>query len=393
MKKEHEIDRIFREGIGNAEISGRDAAWSRLDMALDEDRRRRRLPLLWTAMAIILTGSSGIGLWVFNHYQPSPPPAHQVSILKQTSTQPLLMSVASSNNVTAPTAKPSSAVLPDVALPSADKLTAVSRTTSMGGQKTRLLSDAGQVETINPAALADDVPNEGRFIERLSPLQFMDTKPEHSIVVAGLASHQPNIDSIKGTASKNSAKSKWSVDLVAGSDVFRLNKQLGYYGGVRLSRHLDKNTLISAGISYSSDTVNEQYRLSNKPAQQTEADAQLNHITTLRFPVYFQRQLPRSKWGLMVGLVPTYILNANVYNVPNSFTGDPAQYRQFTINDINRLNILFGAGIQYQASKRLSFELSGSYGFTGLVKDSYINQSRVNDNFRNIQAGLVYRLH
>ena len=94
----------------------------------------------------------------------------------------------------------------------------------------------------------------------------------------------------------------------------------------------------------------------------------------------------------MAGLLPAYILDASVYNVPNSNTGNPAQYRQFTLGDIHRFNVLFGAGIKYAAFKNIAFELSGSYGFTELVKDSYINQSNVNDNFKNIQAGVVFRL-
>jgi len=82
-----------------------------------------------------------------------------------------------------------------------------------------------------------------------------------------------------------------------------------------------------------------------------------------------------------------------VYNVPNAFTGsNPDQYRKFAENDLNRFNILFGAGLKYAPFSRMAFELSGSYGFTSMVKNSYMNQSRVNDNFKSIQVGVVYKL-
>jgi hypothetical protein len=95
---------------------------------------------------------------------------------------------------------------------------------------------------------------------------------------------------------------------------------------------------------------------------------------------------------MMVGLVPIYITKAEVYNVPNSYIGDPNPYRKFSLDDINRFNLLFGTGLRYSPSKWMSLELSGSYGLTGMVKDGYKNLSRVNDNFKSIQLGAAFRL-
>ena len=401
MKHENEIDQIFRDGLEKAVFSNQDAAWAAMEKSLEEDQRRRR-PILWiTFSAMLLVLLFG---WFFSSNSTDQPVSAKAPVVASHSSSVVAVN-SSSTNKAAPTPNNHSIV------PTSGKAQAANAQQSLPLQKKTInrptilidnfannyqyeLKPATEIHSnfSSPqyAKPSDNLVTE-RFLEVLSILQPSNKVLLNTALSAGNI-RKPALDSLRDNKPVLADKAGWSVDVLAGSDVFRLNKQLGYFGGIRISRHLDKSTSISVGLSYTSNSVNEQYRLSNKPAQQTEADAQLNHITTLRLPVYFQRQLPRSKWGLMVGLVPTYIMDATVYNVPNSFTGDPSQYRRFTINDINRFNILFGAGVQYKAFKRLSFELSGSYGFTGLVKNSYINQSRVNDNFRNIQAGLVYRL-
>jgi hypothetical protein len=186
---------------------------------------------------------------------------------------------------------------------------------------------------------------------------------------------------------------KISIELIGGGDILRMNRKAGYYAGVRVSRLLEKGTLVSAGLSYSRNTVNDRYRLLSKPADQRDADVHLSNIEMVRLPVYFQRQMANSKFALMVGLIPSYVIKATVYNVPNNFTGsNPDQYRKFAEYDLNRFNVLFGAGFKYAPLNRIAFELSGSYGFTSMVKNSYLNQSRVNDNFKSIQLGVVLKL-
>ena len=155
---------------------------------------------------------------------------------------------------------------------------------------------------------------------------------------------------------------------------------------------LDKGTAFSLGLSYTNNTVKDNYRRTTKPAEQPRADFKILDMTMLRMPIYIHQQMASSKFSLMAGLVPSYGLNANIYNVPNSFNPNPEDYRQFGIKDINRFNVLFGAGIKYAPLSRVAVEISGSYGFTGLVKDSYRNQSRVLDNFKSIQAGVVIKL-
>ena len=190
---------------------------------------------------------------------------------------------------------------------------------------------------------------------------------------------------------------KISIEAVAGGDLLRLNRKVGFYAGIRLNRHVDKSTVVSVGVNYASHTVLDKYRVASKPAEQRKSDARINSISSVRVPIYLQRQMGSSKFAMMIGLVPTYVTAAEVYNVPDSYIGDPNPYRKFTLEDINRFNVLFGAGIKYtpvthEPFNRLSFELSGSYGLTGLVKDGYKNLSRVNDNFKSIQLGVALRL-
>ena len=150
--------------------------------------------------------------------------------------------------------------------------------------------------------------------------------------------------------------------------------------------------MISAGVNYANHTVLDRYRLSSKPAEQHSSDARINNISSVRLPIYLQRQMGKSKLAMMLGLVPIYITDAQVYNVPDAYVGNPDPYRKFTLQDINRFNVLFGAGLKYSPTKWMALELSGSYGLTGMVKDGYKNQSRVNDNFKSIQIGAAFRL-
>ncbi len=397
MKHESGIDQLFREGIGQPDFSGKDAAWAKMEQVLDADKRRRR-PVAWLLIPALLLVTAG---WWF---------------LTPAGTEQHAFTPNSISDVSEPLSdKPSVTQVPTITaqVPPA-RVSPAKHTASITDenhqpaifaavkQKAHAIYQPGSVRMKTTVAGEEvmEFPATATEAQQLlsdnyqSPLNRLEWNPQpvHQLAVQASRIARPVFTGARKPDKVVKQQNKWSVELVAGSDIFRLNKQLGYYGGIRINHHLDAGTLISAGLNYSGNTLNEQYRLSNKPAQQTETDARLNHITMIRVPLYFQRQLPRSKWALMAGLVPSYIIDASVYNVPNSFTGDPTQYRRFTINDINRFNILFGAGVKYSPFKRVSFELSGSYGFTGLVKDSYINQSRVNDNFRNIQAGLVYRL-
>ena len=394
MKHESGIDHLFREGIGQPDFPGKDAAWAKMEEVLEADKRRRR-PFAWMLVLALLTGTAGWWLWnpaisdreVVAQNRISD--ESRQSSVKPTGTQPTAQHVPDR-------VKPAKATIaiPDGADQPAGIAAAKQQSKPFPRSGSVRMHSATAIEEAAAPLLTATDAHLLQSVNELTQLSRIDmhARPVHQMAVQAYRISRPELTGARKKEHTVASHRKWSVEIVAGSDIFRLNKQLGYYGGLRFNRHLDAGTLISAGLNYSANTVNEQYRLSNKPAQQTEADARLNHITMIRVPLFFQRQLPRSKWALMAGLVPSYIIDASVYNVPGSFTGDPTQYRRFTINDINRFNILFGAGVKYSPFKRISFELSGSYGFTGLVKDSYINQARVNDNFRNIQAGLVYRI-
>lgn len=396
MSNSADIDKIFKEGIGDANFSNRDAMWQKMEAALDSNgsKRKRRFAVI-ILFACLLTA----GFFAAYHFKPF---AASTSIAIKAPAP-----VQSENSYNSLQIKTNVAV--DIANPSVKKITTNTPSTpnasnipagqlhqsAVSKGSTKFTVTGGEEET---AVLMEENASDNRIINRKEEVSFdmmLPARQYASLILPGkLKAVNPPTELVVKRESKSAAKQvkKISVEVIAGCDALRMNRSAGYYVGVRVNRLLDNGTVASIGLNYNGNSVNDKYRLSSKPAEQWEADAKINDIRSIRLPVYFQRQLAGSKFALMAGLVPTYILDATVYNVPNSFTGDPNAFRKFTMKDINRFNILFGAGIKYSPLQRVSFELSGSYGFTSLVKDSYKNKSRVNDNFKSIQAGVVFRL-
>lgn len=112
----------------------------------------------------------------------------------------------------------------------------------------------------------------------------------------------------------------------------------------------------------------------------------------VQLSLQLRQQVKGTKLFLSAGLMPVYVLDAAFVNMPAADSSNPALYRRFTMNDINRLNVLFTTSVRYKFSSLLQAEIGGTYGLTGLVKDSYINQSNLKGNFRSVQVGLVYSL-
>lgn len=403
MSNNADIDKIFKEGIGNTNFSGRDAMWQKMEAVLDNDGRKRKKRF---AFIILLACLLTAGFFTAYHFNPATnsrtvagkiavaaPPENNYSTLQKKDVNVTASVLTGSINNTATNIPGTTNVTAKVIKRSVINGGGAKFVNVRGteGEATGFIAKNGNDNT-------DDDKNNNNTILQRETVSFNNdliTPPHLSLVLPGKIK-APNTST--GLIAKKETKTvakpakKVSIEVIAGCDALRMNRSAGYYVGVRVNRLLDNGTVASIGLNYNSNSVNDKYRLSSKPAEQWEADAKLNDIRSIRLPVYFQRQLAGSKFALMAGLVPSYILNATVYNVPNSFTGDPNAFRKFTMKDINRFNILFGAGIKYSPLQRVSFELSGSYGFTSLVKDSYKNKSRVNDNFKSIQAGVVFRL-
>lgn len=199
-----------------------------------------------------------------------------------------------------------------------------------------------------------------------------------------------NIDQQEKTGAP--AKRKPVFELAAGIDLSLKNNNGGKYAQVLLNIPLSKKTDLVTGIGISSDGMSESYRVSEKQnTANRETDARLQSLTMLQFPILYQQSIPRTKLLGRAGITPVYIINASIVNVPSSFVGTVIPYRTFTLKDLNRVNVLFTAGLQYQLTRKLALEIKGNYGLTELVKNSYINQSNVNNNFKSLQGGLNFR--
>jgi hypothetical protein len=396
MSDHSHIDKIFKDGLGGKNFSNADAMWQKMEAELDNDGKKKRRPVVFFfTLAVLLTA----GFFSVKHF-----------------TQPAVTSMAETKP-----AMPANAI---------DEVKQENKNTSIK-QDVAVVYDASKTQGNNTSTItsaitvkqiAVDLHKNNHVVNTIAHAGFKTTatsemaEPGENIIAAEneVSTNDIQLEKINATLELMTATNistptitvekkqiskahKINIEAVGGGDILRLNRKAGFYAGIRLNKHLDKGSLISIGVNYASHTVLDRYRVANKPIDRGWFDAQLNSMSSVRMPIYLQRQMANSKFAMMIGLVPTYITAAEVYNVPDSYIGDPNPYRKFTLNDLNRFNLLFGAGLKYTpvnngSFNRLSFELSGSYSFTGLVKDGYKNWSRVNDNFKSIQLGVAFKL-
>ena len=399
MSENSHIDKIFKDGLGEMNFTNTDALWQQMETELDKDGGNKKRPFVFF---IVLASLLIAGFFTVQHFNKPAITAAAKKIIPtqtETGTDNLIndknasaaknISLSNNNAVTAsamPVAKQAVTNLHKNKF--AVNTSAPEELNTIADEKTNANVTAEQEMPV------DDIQLEKIFVQAdLIALTDSKFSPSTSIIPVSNAIVATPAAFKKETPKAN----KISIEAVAGGDLLRLNRKVGFYAGIRLNRHVDKSTVVSVGVNYASHTVLDKYRVASKPAEQRKSDARINSISSVRVHIYLQRQMGSSKFAMMIGLVPTYVTAAEVYNVPDSYIGDPNPYRKFTLEDINRFNLLFGAGIKYTPVNhgpfnRLSFELSGSYGLTGLVKDGYKNLSRVNDNFKSIQLGVALRL-
>jgi hypothetical protein len=377
--------------------------WQRLETELDKDGGKKRSPVVFL---IALAGLFTAGFFTVNHFnKPATAFAHTKTILPTTANMdikqknkialsqlPLIVSAGDASNSVSSNSN-------DASLPVPIKQTERQLLHNSKHLSVSIIPaefNTGADEDKTAGIIADsDLPSGDIQLEKITVDADLIAATNHNQPTTTIKPLLKNINITTQPPAykKEMAKTgKITIEVVGGSDFLRMNRKAGFYAGVRINKLIDKGTVVSAGVNYTSHIVRDYYRLYNKPAQQRIADAQLSSVNMIRVPVYFQRQMGNSKFALMAGLIPSYIIHAEVYNVPNSFVGNPDPYRKFTLADIHRFNVLFGAGLKYSPTKWMALELSGSYGLTGMVKDGYKNQSRVNDNFKSIQIGAAFRL-
>ncbi len=401
MSENSHIDKIFKDRLGDRNFSNVDAMWERMDAELDREKGKKKRPVIFFITAAIVA-TIGFGVMQYlskptsvtvtdipshnGNIAAADKPANRVSQTQE--------KVFAAEKISPVTTYNSALIVPDVSAHQIKKDIYQDAVFNSPSEETFLYRTRNNIATEGAGF------NE-LYLEKVNTDASLLAAPlwrGNTIAVLPVAQRTLFTSSVKPVTKRELPKSNSiTLEAVGGGDILRLNRKAGFYAGIRLNKHLDKGSLISIGVNYASHTVRDRYRVANKPLDRGWYDAVVNNMSSVRIPIFLQRQMADSKFSMMIGLIPTYITSAEVYNVPDSYVGDPNPYRKFTLKDFNRFNLLFGAGLRYTPVKngpfsRLSFELNGSYSFTGVVKDGYKNWSRVNDNFKSIQFGVAFRL-
>lgn len=410
MSDNSHIDKIFRDGLGERSFSNVDVMWERMETELDKDRRKKRPVLFLIISAALLTAL----FFTVQYFGKSPAVIVAQDESNKKNSVPSAKRDAGSATTQQANAEPinpggeyRSGTGTLVAVTSPGVSSNILSVKGTHKNKIPIITkpiidisysstEAGNDNAVTDIATIQPVEVVEAYFGRmnisaglLSPLAWSNT----SVINSPKLEKDLSVSNIQPVTKKELPKqNKLTVEVVGGGDLIRLNRKAGFYAGLRLNRKLENGSSFSVGVNFANHTISDRYRVRTKPAEQRSSDARINSISSIRLPVYLQRQMGVGKFSMMLGLVPTYITKAEVYNVPNSYIGDPDPYRKFDLDDINRFNLLFGAGLRYSPTKWVALELSGSYGLTGMVKDGYKNLSRVNDNFKSIQLGVAFRL-
>lgn len=406
MSENSHIDKIFRDGLGERNFSNVDAMWDKMETELDKEGRKKK-PVLFLIFAAALIST----LFFTVHYFSK---SAAVIVARGESGQKNIVANAENkatdalNQLTNTEMKnPGGGSITGTGVPGASH-NVPSHILSVKVASANTIPVTAKPMVDITSAAAESADNNHAELD-ITTVQPVETYFERMSISAGLLTPQPwnstsminspklkkdlTLSNIQPVAKRELPKqSKFTFEAVGGGDLIRLNRKAGFYAGLRLNKKLENGSSFSVGVNFANHTISDRYRVKTKPAEQRSSDARINSISSIRVPVYLQRQMGTGKFSMMLGLVPTYITKAEVYNVPNSYIGDPDPYRKFDLDDINRFNLLFGAGLRYSPTKWVALELSGSYGLTGMVKDGYKNLSRVNDNFKSIQLGVAFRL-
>ena len=377
MKRDDAIDDIFKAGLQEKAFNNKDALWQRIETGLDKQGRRRRLILF----ILLFFGISTAGTFLL--------------IDKNKNTTPLSISEKiNSRQSKIFTALPNTTAAPENILANKNYVQQ-----QLPINRSSILYINKEIENINSnetIEVTEPKKNEEVLVEETEKikLKYLFFNPEkiknntidHSIL--------PTLKNYTPANKKPDAvqKKKYSIEILGGTDITNIKKPAGYYAGAAFYKPLKNGAGIAVAVLYSVNKVQESYRLSDKPSYNRETDATVDNLSMLQCRIQFRQQIKHSRFSVAAGLTPVYILSAAIDNVPHADSVYPGAYRRFTLQDINRLNVLFTAGAGYQLLHRLTAEINGSYGLTELVKNSYINQSNVKSNFKKLQLGLIYKL-
>ncbi len=388
MSKNSTIDDLFKTRLLPQESDRADAAWEKMEARLLQQQKKRQSWKRYLLFLLLVAGSAG--LLVPMLYKPTAGSLQGNKIAQQKSTSAgAPVSTSSSQPATnlqqAPTA--------------ATHTFYNSKTFQLFARSSQhnLITPPGkagiQISTAQPLVIPNAAaPETPVTMEPSGPSAVQETTAKH--ITPARQQNDTEENSITGHSSNtaNPSKRKPLLELAAGLSLPLKHQGSGKYAQVLLNIPLSKKTDLVTGLGISGHSLSESYRVSEKQnTTNRETDAKLQSLTMIQLPILYQQSIPRTKLTGRAGITPVYIIDASIVNVPGTFVGTVIPYRRFTLKDLNRVNVLFTAGIQYQLTKKLGLELRGNYGLTELVKNSYINQSNVNNNFKSLQAGLTFR--
>jgi hypothetical protein len=239
--------------------------------------------------------------------------------------------------------------------------------------------------TVNEAATAKNKPTAPTATDSTAQKESATANEEPPTPQEPLAS--------KAARQKKQAKSPLQLELAAGIDISTGLGNPGKYAALMVRLPLNKKASLLVGTGIATNKLTTGYTQADKQnLLNSPIDATLRGLTMLQFPLLYEQPIKEQKLLLRAGLMPIYILDAAIVNVPNGFSGNPLNFRTFTLQDIHRFNVLFSAGLHYRFTPRLGIELRANYGLTELVKNSYINQSGENNNLKSAQVGMLFML-
>ncbi|MEP6673503.1 MAG: porin family protein [Ferruginibacter sp.] len=411
MSNKSAIDELFKSELSELPVTGKEDMWQRMEQKLDGQKKGSILKKRSALLLLLLIGS-GTGIFFMTRKGNEITGKNDVALNSSSITEKTITNSATASD-RANTTTSYSSVTTKSFNNTEDKTSNaifVSNTkpglTEKGKQKIGIQSAEPEIvevvnenesaisgtEKINIVTAMQDA--EANSKKNNATLIQSKTAPENIAPENKVSTPLPvTSTAVNQTKKKEKSNSKFSAGIVAGMDLFLKAKETGFYGGLQLTVPVNKKVNIVTGLQVSRHKMEENYSNAEKQRINPDKniDAKLQGLTVIQVPILYEQPLPGNKVKFRAGLTPTYIVNAGIYNVPNSFTGNVVNYRKFTLEDLHRLNVLFTASIGVDITKNIELELKGNYGLTELVKNSYILQSSVNNNFKAAQVGIIFK--
>jgi Outer membrane protein beta-barrel domain len=401
MSKNFTIDTVFKNQLSEMELDNADAMWQRMEAKLVQQKEQQDRKRYLLFMLLLIPVAAGLMITAGKKNEDAVGPVTLISKLKS-------KRINNYNTAAIPAAEKPGNInsdngdVPGLVVSYCPQETGwYEKGVFVPGEK-KILTSITSVEASTININDGDESNETANTETSSSLVSDRTAAERKMVIPA-AFAQPGLlpakkiliaeSKAKETAAENRARKKILLSVNAGTDLVGKLQSNGKYAMALLHIPLNKSSSIELGAGISSHSTSQSYIVSEKQATlNREIDAKLRGLTMLQLPILYRQKIGGTRFQAKAGLTPVYITNASVTNVPNSFVGVVIPYRTFSLDDINRFNVLFTAGVHYGISQKIGVEIRGNYGLTELVKNSYLNQSSENNNFKAVQLGLSWSL-